>query len=206
MIRLAVVLRSLLRDVEKHQKTLKGRLLALKPLYMEALLKLLGPNVAPDANGTLRLAFGTVREEPPRGDGATARAFTTLTEVVGKHQGRAPFDVPSSLLRAARERRFGSYLDPKLGDVPVDFLSDVSISNGNSGSATLDAQGDLVGLAFDGTYESVASDWVTLAETRSIHVDIRYVLWLLDYVERADDLLRESGVQPSSTMTSHHAQ
>lgn len=66
--------------------------------------------------------------------------------------------------------------------------------NGNSGSATLNARGELVGLAFDGTYESVASDWVFSSSTRSIHVDLRYVLFLLQEVEHAQGLLAELGV------------
>ncbi len=74
-------------------------------------------------------------------------------------------------------------------------MSDLHITNGNSGSATLNARGELVGLAFDGTYESVASDWVFLPSTRSIHVDLRYILFLLQGVERASpELLNELGV------------
>jgi Peptidase S46 len=83
-----------------------------------------------------------------------------------------------------------------LGDVPVDFLSDIQITNGNSGSATLNARGELVGLAFDGTYESVASDWLFTPATRSIHVDLRYVLFLLRDVDHAETLLAELGVAP----------
>jgi S1-C subfamily serine protease len=71
----------------------------------------------------------------------------------------------------------------------------VQITNGNSGSATLDAEGRLVGLAFDGTYESVASDWLFLPETRSIHVDVRYLLWVMSEVKNADWLLAEMGVR-----------
>lgn len=196
LIRLAVRLRPLLREAETRKKALTGRLLALKPLYMQALLKYLGPNVAPDANGTLRVAFGVVRQEPERVDGAPKRAFTTLTEMVNKHQGRSPFAVPEPVLQAAREGRFGSYVDSRLRDIPVNFLSDVNTTNGNSGSATLNARGELVGLLFDGTYESVASDWAPLAAARSIHVDVRYVLWLLEQVEHAEDLLRELGAEP----------
>ncbi len=80
--------------------------------------------------------------------------------------------------------------------MPVDFLSDLHITNGNSGSATLNAKGELVGLAFDGTYESVASDWVFGPNTRSIHVDLRYVLFLLQEVAHAQALLTELGVAP----------
>ena len=88
------------------------------------------------------------------------------------------------------------FAEKSLGDVPVDFLSDLHITNGNSGSATLNAKGELVGLAFDGTYESVASDWVFSPTTRSIHVDLRYVLFLLQAVEHAQALLTELGVAP----------
>ena len=94
-----------------------------------------------------------------------------------------------------REKRFGRAFDPELGDVPVDFLTDLQITNGNSGSATLDADGKLTGLAFDGTFESVASDWIYLPTTRSIHVDVRYILWVLSEVSKADALLAELGVR-----------
>jgi hypothetical protein len=72
----------------------------------------------------------------------------------------------------------------------------LQITNGNSGSATLNAKGELVGLAFDGTYQSVASDWVFSPTTRTIHVDLRYVLFLLREVEHASSLLDELGARP----------
>jgi S1-C subfamily serine protease len=89
----------------------------------------------------------------------------------------------------------GPYADARLGDVPVDFLADLHITGGNSGSATLNAKGELVGLAFDGNYEAMASDWLFQPSiARSIHVDLRYVLWILDAVDGADALLEELGV------------
>jgi hypothetical protein len=73
-------------------------------------------------------------------------------------------------------------------------MSDTDITNGNSGSATLDARGELVGLAFDGTLDTVASDWSYLQNvTRTIHVDVRYMLWLMDVVDHADNVLQELG-------------
>jgi hypothetical protein len=205
LIRLAVQLRPLLKAAETRRKKLVGKLLELKPRYMEALLSVLGPNVPPDANGTLRISFGVVREPAANSSDNTPApskdaphgpwsAFTTLSGVVAKNRGTPPFMAPPRLLQAAQQKRFGRYAVPALGDVPVDFLSDANISNGNSGSATLNARGELAGLAFDGTYESVASDWTVLPNTRSIHVDIRYVLWLLSEVEHADALLAELGV------------
>ena len=81
--------------------------------------------------------------------------------------------------------------------MPVDFLSDVDITGGNSGSATLNARGEVVGLVFDGNIEGVASDILFLEETtRGIHVDVRYFEWMLDAVEDAGYLLREMGVEP----------
>ena len=86
----------------------------------------------------------------------------------------------------------------EFGDVPVDFLADLDITGGNSGSATLNARGELVGLAFDGNYEAMASDWIFMPDiTRSIHVDVRYVLWMLDAVYQADHLMQEMGVPPA---------
>ncbi|HNH49404.1 MAG TPA: S46 family peptidase, partial [Myxococcota bacterium] len=87
------------------------------------------------------------------------------------------------------------YADPALGDVPLCFLTDLDSTGGNSGSATLNAKGELVGLLFDGNYESMAADWLfDPATTRSIHVDIRYILLLLDGQEQSrwirEELLR----------------
>jgi hypothetical protein len=97
-------------------------------------------------------------------------------------------------LEAARSKRHGRAFVPELGDVPVDFMTDLQITNGNSGSATLDAEGKLTGLAFDGTFESVASDWIFLPTTRSIHVDVRYLVWVLGEVSKADGLMKELGL------------
>ena len=84
----------------------------------------------------------------------------------------------------------------KLGDVPVDFMSDVDTTGGNSGSAVLNSQGELVGLLFDGTLETVASDFLFDTEkTRSIQVDSRYLLWVWDAVEGAKNLLDEVGIK-----------
>jgi hypothetical protein len=191
MLRLAVALRPLLRQVEERQDRLTGKLLAEEPRYTAALLEQKGGRVAPDANGTLRLSYGVVRRPSTGGS-----PFTWLAEVVKKNQNKEPFAAPQALLEAAAKKSFGPYADSVTRDVPVDFLTDLQITNGNSGSATLDAEGRLIGLAFDGTYDSVASDWIFLPTTRSIHVDVRYLLWVLDHVSKADWLLHELGVKP----------
>ena len=147
---------------------------------------------------TLRVTYGTVRGYQPTPDARPFAPFTALSQVLAKNQRKAPFLVPEALVRAAEAKRFGPYVDEVLGEVPVDFLADLHITGGNSGSATLNAKGELVGLVFDGNYESMASDWQFVpAITRSIHVDVRYVLWLLDAVFGGDHLVKEMGRAPS---------
>ena len=171
---------------------------ALRPRYIAALREFHGGDLAPDANSTLRVTYGTVRGYRPRPEAPLYRPFTTLSEMVAKHTGEEPFDAPAPLLDAVKARKFGPYVDKDLNELPVNFLADLDITGGNSGSSTLNARGELVGLVFDGNYEAMASDWVFMPEiTRSIHVDIRYVLWIMDAVDHAEHLMTEMGVTPS---------
>lgn len=185
-----------LRAVDDRRKRFEGRMLLLEPRYLEALLAFKGGAVAPDANSTLRIAYGTVKRAPAGEPGSNIGAFTSLASMVAKNTGKEPFNAPERLLKAAPLGPRSRFAEPSIKDVPVDFMTDLHITNGNSGSATLNAKGELVGLAFDGTYESVASDWVFSPTTRSIHVDLRYVLFLLQEVEHAQALLSELGVAP----------
>ncbi|KAA0249211.1 MAG: hypothetical protein EDX89_24175 [Acidobacteria bacterium] len=195
-VELAVALYPLTESIREADKARTGKLSRLRPRYMQALLAKAGGLVAPDANSTLRVTYGKVVGVSPR-DGLTYVPQTKLAGVVEKHTGEGEFDAPKKLLDAAAALRKGKatpYLDPKLGDVPVDFLSTVDTTGGNSGSATLDAKGDLCGLLFDGTYETVASDILyDPVRTRSIHVDSRYLLWVLSDVEGATEMLQEMG-------------
>src|SRR5262249_39545289 len=186
-----------LKAVDDRAKRFEGKMLLLKPRYLDALLAFKGGAVAPDANSTLRIAYGTVRRAPPGGPGANSGAFTSLKSMAAKATGKEPFDPPPELLAAVKDGPSSRFAEKSLGDVPVDFLSDLHITNGNSGSATLNARGELVGLCFDGNYEAMASDWVFMPSvTRTIHVDFRYVEWLLDAVDGGDHILKELGVQP----------
>ena len=109
-----------------------------------------------------------------------------------------PFDAPDDVLSAIAEQEWGPYADPELGSVPVDFLSTLDTTGGNSGSVTFNARGELCGLLFDGNYESMGSDWVfDPVSTRSIHVSSQYMLWTLDRVDGAHRLLREMGIDPA---------
>lgn len=197
LIAMAVALRPALKEAEERQERIAGRMAILKPKYIEALRQFRKEPFAPDANSTLRITYGTVRGYRPSPEAAPHKPFTVLSEVVAKNKGKEPFDVPERLLAAQRAKKLGPYVDDRLGEIPVDFLADLHITGGNSGSATLNAKGELVGLVFDGNYEAMASDWLFVpAVTRSIHVDIRYVLWLLDAVDNGDHLVKEMGLDP----------
>jgi hypothetical protein len=154
-----------------------------------------GKPVYPDANSTLRVTYGTVAPYSVR-DGLTKGPFTTAEGVVEKHTGVAPFIAPKELLDAVKEKRYGVFKDPVLGTVPVNFLSSADTTGGNSGSAVMNKRGELVGLNFDSTYESITKDWYfDSAITRAIHVDIRYMLWVMKEVDHADNVLKEMSIK-----------
>jgi hypothetical protein len=186
-------LRDQLREISKTRQGAKYRLL---PRYMKALLEAKGGLVAPDANGTLRVTYGRVLGVDST-DGIFYKPQTTLGGIVAKQTGQGDFDAPDRELEAIKALRSGRetpYLAPALHDVPVDFLSTVDTTGGNSGSATLNSRGELCGLLFDGTYDSVVADIVyDPVGTRSIHVDSRYVLWVATEVDRATRVVEELG-------------
>jgi hypothetical protein len=197
-VKLAVALHPVMEANRDRDKANDGKRSRLRPQYMRALLAQGGGLVPPDANSTLRVTFGRVLGVDPR-DGMRYLPQTTLQGVVDKHTGEGEFNVPARELEAVKALRAGKttpYFDAKLGDVPVDFMSDVDTTGGNSGSAVLNSQGELVGLLFDGTLETVASDFLFDTEkTRSIQVDSRYLLWTWDAVEGAKNLLDEIGIK-----------
>ena len=199
-IQYAVAVMPTLLKLEQERKTRAGENLAARPVYLQAVADYKnsqGEFVYPDANLSLRITFGNVTGYVPR-DGVKYTPFTTLEGVVAKETGADPFDSPQALLDAVAAGRHGGLADARLGSVPVNFLSDLDITGGNSGSPVLDAHGKLVGLAFDGNWESVASNWVfDPAMTRMISVDQRYMRWIMQEVFPAPQLLREIGVAPA---------
>ena len=201
-IQLAVRLHDIGMAVEDRRKEVDGNLERVVPQYMDAVVawkKSQGKPVYPDANSTLRVTYGTVAPYSPR-DGIVKGPFTTLEGILEKQTGKAPFDAPDSLLSAIRAKRYGQFRDPALGTVPVNFLSSADTTGGNSGSAVMNARGELVGLNFDSTYESITKDWYfDPTITRAIHVDIRYMLWVMKEVDHADNLLREMTVKYPKT-------
>jgi len=199
MLVLAAKLYPIQEAIRNRAKEQAGTLTLLGPVYAEALLAKEVNLVAPDANSTLRVTFGTVKGVENR-DGNMYLPHTTLRGITQKATGGGDFNAPPTQLaaiKALREGRKTPFLNSRLGDVPVNFLSTVDTTGGNSGSATINGRNELVGLLFDGTYDTVASDYFfDRVNTRSIHCDTRYMLWVMTEVDQADNLLREMTIVP----------
>jgi len=197
-IALAVRLHDAGMALEERRNEVDGNLERVIPQYMSAVIawkKSQGKPVYPDANSTLRVTYGTVSPFAPR-DGLLKGPFTTVEGILEKETGKYPFIVPAPLKEAIQAKRYGVFRDPALGTVPVNFLSSADTTGGNSGSAVMNGKGELVGLNFDSTYESITKDWYfDTAITRAIHVDIRYMLWVMKEVDHADNLLKEMTIK-----------
>lgn len=196
-IRLAVATYDENMARENAAKQMAGDMQRARSGYMAARLAYAqsqGKTLYPDANGSLRFTYGKVTGRDK--DGETWKPFTTAEGLLAKHTGEGEFDAPDKMLGLIRAKDYGRYASPKLGTLPVDFMSTVDITNGNSGSSTLNARGEFVGLAFDGTLEGVVSDWLyDPSINRTIHVDSRFMLWTMDKVDGAQRLLTEMGVR-----------
>jgi hypothetical protein len=196
-IALAAAIEPLAEAVRDWSKNRSGAYARVRPRYMQALLAKAGGLVAPDANSTLRVTYGQVKGVDAR-DGLFYKPLTGLAGIREKQTGEGDFNAPKrqiDAINAFLARKQSPYLYPPLADVPVNFLSTVDTTGGNSGSPTLNARGELVGLLFDGTYESVSSDYLfDEVKTRSIHVDSRYMLWNMVEVDGAAHLVKEMQV------------
>lgn len=197
-IQLAVRLQDAAMSLEDRRKEIDGNLERVIPQYMEAVIawkKSQGKPVYPDANSTLRVTYGTVAPYTPR-DGLVKGPFSTVQGIAEKATNKEPFNAPANLLQAIRDKRYGVFKDPVLGTVPVNFLTTADTTGGNSGSAVMNKRGELVGLNFDSTYESITKDWYfDPVITRAIHVDIRYMLWVMKEVDHADNVLKEMTIK-----------
>ena len=186
-----------LYEESKSKEELGEKSAARKQLLRSKFIKLLrsyyqsiGKQIYSDANSTLRVTFGNVMGSSLR-DAVYYHPFTKLEGILEKNTGVEPFNLSKSLEALIKSKDYGDYASKKLGTVPVNFLSDLDITNGNSGSATINKDFELVGLAFDGMLETIISDYSFVPQARTISVDSRYLLWTLDKVENANNLLEE---------------
>lgn len=181
-------------QMRELDKTREGRLSRLYGSLLEVKEQFLRTGFIPDANGTLRFTSGRVRAYSPA-DAVVRTPISTLRGVMEKTTGQDPFITPEPVLRAYRAGDFGGFLHPRLGQVPVAILYDTDTTGGNSGSPVLNSKGELVGVNFDRCFEATINDFAWNADySRSIGVDIRYVLWITGRVYGATQLLDEMGV------------
>jgi hypothetical protein len=153
----------------------------------------IGTTLYPDANSTLRLTYGKVRSLPAdKRNDAKVNNYTTLDGQVKKYKkGDLEFDLPVRVLEMNAKKEFGRYAD-KDGSLHVCFLTDNDITGGNSGSPVLNGKGELIGLAFDGNIEAMAGDVIFDNKLqRTINVDIRYVLWVIENFSGAKHIVDE---------------
>jgi hypothetical protein len=193
-INLTVSLFPEFKQNDKASQAFAANITELRKQYIEALYEWKGGNLYPDANGTMRFTYGPIRGYDPA-DAVTYHPFTSLKGVIDKNTGKEPFNAPEGLVSLYKNKDFGRWMDPQRKDVPVAFTHMADITGGNSGSPVMNAKGEIIGVAFDGNYEAMISDWQYDYDIqRTISVDIRYVMFILDKFSKADFLLKEMGV------------
>lgn len=167
---------------------LYGDLVDVKMLWKQT-------NFIPDANSTLRLTYGYIKGYSPA-DATYMEPFTTIDGVIEKNStGEADFVIPDKLKVLYNNKDFGKYISRKRNNLPVAMLYNMDTTGGNSGSPILDAYGRLIGVNFDRAYEATINDFAwNESYSRSIGVDIRYVLWVLDKFSGAQSILKEIGI------------
>jgi hypothetical protein len=193
-LKLAAAMEKELKVFREESKGMGREGADLKKAYEAAILEMREGSYPPDANGTIRFTYGPVLGYQPR-DAVTFLPQTTLRGVIEKDTGEPPFRVPGKIKELWKAKDFGRYADPQFGDVPMCFLNTTNVTGGNSGSPTLNADGEIVGIIFDMTYESVIGDYVIIPELqRSISVDIRSVLFVTEKFSGATHVLKEMGL------------
>jgi hypothetical protein len=166
---------------------------ALNNKYQKGILEMKkGQALYPDANFTMRVSYGNVKSYVPR-DAVKYAEICTLKGVMEKYQpGDYEFDLPAKLIELIKNKDYGQYIDKKANDVVVSFITTNDITGGNSGSPVINAKGELIGLAFDGNYEALSHKIAFDKDlNRTICVDIRYVLFIIDKLGGAKNLIDE---------------
>lgn len=196
MVKLAVALHAETAPVTAKMGKITMAQTALRAKYVEALVGWKKSSlIYPDANRTMRFTYGTVKSFRPR-DAVEYGSMTSLTGVMEKETGEGDFVVPAKLKELWRKKDFGRYADPRTGDVPVAFIANLDITGGNSGSPVINGKGEFIGCAFDGNWEGVVGDYYfDESLNRTISVDARYMLFVLDKFSGAENILKELSIK-----------
>jgi hypothetical protein len=193
-INLEINLYPVTNEMQKTSESFASNVTALRKVYLDGVYEWKGKTMYPDANRTIRFTSGLIKGYQPR-NAVWYYPFTTLEGVVEKNTGIEPFNAPPALIDLYRKKDFGKWIDPAFKDVPVAFLNQCDITGGNSGSPVLNSKGEIIGVAFDGNYEALISDWqYDVNLQRTISVDIRYVLFVTEKIGKAGFILDEMGV------------
>jgi hypothetical protein len=146
----------------------------------------------PDANFSMRVSYGNVKSYRPR-DAVFYDYVTTAKGILEKYvPGDYEFDLPAKQVELFKKRDFGQYIDKSRNDLVIGFITTNDITGGNSGSPVMDGKGNLIGLAFDGNYEALSHKIAFDKDlNRTICVDVRYVLWCIDKLGGAKNLIDE---------------
>jgi len=193
-IKLASTLYPTYWQYQEKKKSQKGFLDRLLSQLIDVKKEFAGKKFIPDANGTLRLTYGHIRGYSPA-DALYYYPFTTLKGVIEKNTGKSPFIVPEKMIDLYKVKEFGHFSHPDIKEVPVAMLYNTDTTGGNSGSPVLNAKGKLVGINFDRVYEATINDFAwDESYSRSMGVNIQYILWFLDKFGEAHSLLAEMNV------------
>lgn len=195
LLQLAISIFPMSEEINNTSQVFASNVTALRKEYIDALYEWKGSAIYPDANRTIRFTWGPVKGYKPA-DAIWYNPMTSLRGVIDKNSGEEPFDAPEKLVNLEENKDFGRWKDPVLNDVPVAFLNQCDITGGNSGSPVMNAKGEIIGVAFDGNYEAMISDWnYNYDLQRCISVDIRYVLFITEKFGNAGFLLDEMEVK-----------
>ncbi len=179
-------------DLKPVLDEITNKLARANRLYMAAQFEMEKDKVfAPDANGTMRLSYGIIESYKAR-DAVNYNYFTTSRGILEKYiAGDFEFDAPDALINIIKKKDFGRYADAD-GELHTCFLSNNDITGGNSGSPVINGNGELIGTAFDGNWEAIASDFGFMPSVqRTISVDIRYTLFIVDKLGGASNIIGE---------------
>ncbi len=175
---------------DEEDRKREGELSSLMSKYVDAKSVWKSRQFVPDANGTLRFTYGSVKGYSPN-DGDYNKPFTTLKGVLEKEDGK-DYELLEVIKELYAARDFGDYMHPSLNDLPVNILYDLDTTGGNSGSPVMNAYGELIGVNFDRAFTATINDYAwNESYSRSVAVDIRYVLWVTQKVAKAQYIVDE---------------